>query len=144
MAAAMRMLMAAWLLCAIQVAAAEPLPDPTRPAIDLDGSGAGGATGAMPGDEASRGLQSIIISERYRAAIINGRTVTLGEKTGDSRLVEVRDDSVVLQSARGRRVLGLFPKVIIRKYGPEQQENAVPENTSGRMNFPESAVGGIK
>ncbi len=128
MAAGMRALMAAWLLCAMQIAAAAPLPDPTRPAIDLDSSGPGAATEGVSGDPVSHGLQSIIISPQYRAAIINGKTVVLGEKSGDSRLVEVRDDSVVLQSVRGRRVLALFPKVIMNKHRSVQQEGAAGEN----------------
>jgi len=138
------MLLAALLLCAPQIAAAEPLPDPTRPAIDLSGSGTGGAADVVPDEAVPRGLQSVIISPQYRAAIINGETVTLGGKYGDSRLVEVRENSVVLQNAQGRRVLELFPKVSIRKNEAVQYESGTQEEASARTSSPERDAGGIK
>jgi MSHA biogenesis protein MshK len=134
------------LLLALQVAAAEPLPDPTRPSIDLSyGTGsAGGAADIVPVESVPQGLQSIIIAPNYRAAIINGETVSLGGKLGDSRLVEVRESSVVLQNAQGRRVMELFPKVNIKKNETVQQGSAAPVKASGQTNPPEQAVGGIK
>src|SRR5512144_2472528 len=127
----LRMLLTAVLLCATQVATAETLPDPTRPAIDL--GAASGAGGAAPAEAVPQGLQSIIVSPHYRAAIINGETVILGGKIGDSTLVEVRENSVVLQNAQGRRVMELFPKVNIKKNEALQQERSAqdkaPEQT---------------
>lgn len=136
------MLLTVWLLCAAQVAAAETLPDPTRPAIDLS-SGVGAAETAAI-EAAPKGLQSTIISPQYRAAIISGETVRLGGMFGDSRLIEVRESSVVLQNARGRRVLELFPKVNIKKSDAAQQENRVQDKASGQPGLPEKDVGGIK
>jgi MSHA biogenesis protein MshK len=144
MATGLRLLLAALLLCAPQIAAAEPLPDPTRPAIDLNSSGASGAADFIPDDAVPRGLQSIIISPQYRAAIINGETVSMGGKYGDSRLVEVRENSVVLQNAQGRRVLELFPKVNIRKNEAAQHESGAQEKASGKTILPEQDVGGLK
>jgi MSHA biogenesis protein MshK len=138
------MLLAALLLCAPQIAAAEPLPDPTLPAIDLNSSGTGGAADIVPEEAVPRGLQSVIISPQYRAAIINGETVSLGGKYGDSRLVEVRENSVVLQNAQGRRVLELFPKVSIRKNEAIRQERGAQEKASGQTNLPEQDAGGFK
>ncbi len=138
------MLLCVSLLCASLDAAAELLPDPTRPSIDLNSSGAGSAVGIAPVEEVSHGLQSIIISSQYRAAIINGETVSLGGKSGDSRLVEVRESSVVLQNAQGRRVLELFPKVNIKKNGAAQQVGAPQDNAIEQTSLPEKAVGGIK
>ncbi len=114
MATSLRSLLIALLLCSPFTAEAESLPDPTRPAINLR-MGVGGETEAGEVVEPPRGLQTIIISPEYRAAIINGETVHLGGKSGDSTLVEVRESSVVLQNAQGRRVLELFPKVNIKK-----------------------------
>ncbi len=138
------MLLCLTLLCASLNAAAELLPDPTRPSIDLNSSGAGGASEVVPTEEVSHGLQSIIISTQYRAAIINGETVSLGGKFGDSRLVEVRESSVVLQNAQGRRVLELFPKVNIRKNGDAKQKAPARDNISEQAILPGKAVGGIK
>ena len=137
------MLLTTLLFCLPQFAAAEPLPDPTRPAIDLS-EGEDGAVGGASTDAAPRGLQSTIISPQYRAAIINGQTVRLGGKSGDSRLVEVREDSVVLQNAQGRRVMELFPRVSIRKNEAEDQGIRAEEQVSGQPDLPEEDAGGIK
>jgi hypothetical protein len=144
MATSLKMLLCAFLLCASLSAGAELLPDPTRPSIDLNSSGAGGASEVVPTEDISHGLQSIIISTQYRAAIINGETVSLGGKSGDSKLVEVRESSVVLQNAQGRRVLELFPKVNIRKNGDAKQAAPAQDNISEQAILPGKAVGGIK
>jgi MSHA biogenesis protein MshK len=117
------------LLCLEQVATAESLPDPTRPAIDLSA----GAGGEAQVSTVPKGLQSTIISPQYRAAIINGETVPLGGKSGDSRLVEVREGSVVLQNAQGRRVLELFPRVDIRQTETASRESSAAEQDAGGM-----------
>jgi hypothetical protein len=138
------MLLTATLLCGSHIVAAESLPDPTRPAIEV-GGGTGQASGVTAAPAAPRGLQSIIISPEYRAAIINGVTVPQGGKSGDSTLVEVRESSVVLQNAHGRRVLELFPKVNMKMTGQAEQKNGVPEKASGQPGLPEEeGAGGTK
>ncbi|KAF0206190.1 MAG: hypothetical protein FD173_350 [Gallionellaceae bacterium] len=112
-----RFLIAGWLLCLALPAHAigiELLSDPTRPAIGISpaSEAATGDTTQLPVKE---GLQSVIISPQHRAAVINGITVELGGKVGDATLVEVRESSVVLQGAQGRRVLELFPGVRLKK-----------------------------
>jgi MSHA biogenesis protein MshK len=145
MATGLKLLLTALLLSAPQLAAsADLLPDPTLPAIDLNSSGAGSAKDVVPDEPVSRGLQSIIISPQYSAAVINGETVPLGGKSGDSRLVEVRENSVVLQNAQGRRVVELFPKVNIKKNETAPQERHVQEKASGQTSLPENAVGGFQ
>jgi MSHA biogenesis protein MshK len=134
------MLLTTLLLCLPQIAAAEPLLDPTRPAIDLSADAGGEAPVTAP----PKGLQSIIISPQYRAAIINGETVRLGGKSGDSRLIEVRENSVVLQNARGRRVMELFPTVSIKKNEAEPQGIRAEEPISGQPSPPEKDAGGFK
>lgn len=144
MATGMRLLTIALLLCLPHLAAAEVLPDPTRPAIDLNSSGSGGsAEAAVPEEAATRGLQSIIISPLYRAAIINGETVRVGGKAGDAKLVEVRESSVVLQNAQGRRsVVELFPRVSIKKNESAWRGESAQRMTSGVANQPEREAGG--
>ncbi len=144
MATGMRILLTASLMIAAQIAAADPLPDPTRPSIDLNSSGAGGVVDAAPVELAPQGLQSIIISPQYRAAIINGETVSLGGKSGDSKLVEVRENSVVLQNAQGRRVMELFPKVSIKKNEAPRQGSDAQDKAPGQTSLPENSVGGVK
>lgn len=139
MATGLRTLLGMLLLSATSLCAAESLPDPTRPAIDLSG-GTGGAAEVESAEAVPQGLQSIIISPQYRAAIINGETVRLGGKTGDSRLIEVRENSVVLQNSQGRRVMELFPKVGIRKNAVVQQKSPVRDGASEQPSLPEKAV----
>jgi len=86
------------------------LPDPTRPpASILQG----------PKDEAqvvvAAGpvLQSVIIAEGRRGAIISGQYVALGGRYGDARLTQVSESSVVLRGAAGAQTLMLFPAVEI-------------------------------
>lgn len=132
------------LLGLAQVAVAETLPDPTRPSIDLNSTGASSVSDAVPVEPVAHGLQSVIISSQYRAAIINGETVKLGEKSGDSRLVEVRENSVVLQNANGRRVLELFPKVNIKKNEMPRHEGKTQDKAPEQTSLPASAAGGMK
>lgn len=99
-------------LVASGIAAAESLPDPTRPPAEISAPPALAGQAAAP--DVNR-LQSIIISPTRRAAIISGQTVELGAMHGDARLVEVRENGVTLKGAEGRQVLALFPDVEIRK-----------------------------
>lgn len=89
-------------------ALAEDLPDPTRPPSAIMAPSAA-ESGDM--EKSPSGLQSVIISNKRRAAIIDGETVELGEKHGDARLIEVNETGVVLRGAQGRQVLTLFPGV---------------------------------
>ncbi len=97
-------------------AAAETLPDPTRPPLELR-SGEAGETHAEASAEAERkGLQVIIIAPNRRAAIIDGQTVELGEKYHGAKLIEVNEGTLVLLDAHGKRsVITMFPKVGLRQ-----------------------------
>lgn len=112
-----RLLLTGATLCIVFPAlAAEILPDPTRPPNEILSSGVttGKTRGAAP-IPMHEGLQSIFISPQHRAAVIHGETVSLGEKIGGDTLVEVRETSVVLQGASGKRVIELFPEVYLNK-----------------------------
>lgn len=101
------------LLSALPVAAwAQVLPDPTRPPMEI-GDGAGGVfVHAAPA--APKGLLSVLISPSRCAAIIDGKTIALGEKYGDATIVEITARGVVLQGTRGRRSMELFPGVDLK------------------------------
>lgn len=106
-------------LCAAPLAVlAQTLTDPTKPPAEISATPDGQA--AAPKDS---GLQSIIISPTRRAAIINGQTVELGAKHGETKLVEVSESGVVLQGAQGRQVLALFPGVEIKMKGPSKEND---------------------
>ncbi len=99
--------------------ALELLADPTRPAVDsVTKGGAGGESVTATPIVAKELLQSVIISPQYRAAVISGETVVLGERFRGAALVDVRESSVVLSDAQGKRVLELYPGVRINKIEP--------------------------
>jgi hypothetical protein len=98
----------ACLLVGSHAAAHAQLTDPTRPPADLaaaDSSAEGGAAVIT-----ASGLQTIILKKQGRpAAVINGELVELGTMIGESRLVKIDEDSVVLLSPSGRETLRLMP-----------------------------------
>jgi hypothetical protein len=110
------------LTCAISPLHAEDFPDPTRPPASIFAPVAGAGAGREAKADHSVGLHTVIISKTRRAAIIDGKTVELWGQHGNARLIEVNEGGVVLQRAKGRQVLTLFPGVkITRKVIPEQE-----------------------
>ena len=89
---------------------AEELTDPTKPPVSIS---APLETAAVVKKEAV--LQSILISEKRRAAIIDGVTVELGATLEDARLIEVNTNYVVLKTGKQRQVLKLFPEVTMTR-----------------------------
>lgn len=81
----------------------QSLRDPTRPP---------GSAEYGPGESES-GLQSIVRRQGEKPrALINGELVSLGGKVGESRLVAINEDSVVLLDTAGHReTLQLTPGV---------------------------------
>jgi MSHA biogenesis protein MshK len=94
---------------AVAPAAAETLPDPTRPPAGLQDPASAPAAGPAPG--AGPVLQSVMISPNRLAAMIDGTLVELGESFGDARLVRVTETGVTLRGASGTQELTLFPAV---------------------------------
>ena len=118
---------------------AEELSDPTQPPSGIYGA-SNGQDAALERkiiSPSNNGLQSIIISPERRAAIINGKTVELGETIGKAKLVEVSASGVVLQNARGRRVLALFPGVnlIVRTSAPSQMEQNSSKSSNEAIEY---------
>ncbi|HZV53700.1 MAG TPA: hypothetical protein VFF82_02070 [Rhodocyclaceae bacterium] len=84
---------------------AQGLPDPTRPPVVLD-------TAPAVATQTKTGVQSIVRRQGAKsAAVINGQLVELGGRVGDARLVEIGEDSVVLQTGFGRETLHLTPGI---------------------------------
>jgi len=105
------------------------LADPTRPpAAAVNAVSAQTQTQATPS-----GLQTIILGrdgQQRPAALINGEVVRLGGKVGDSRLVQVNADHVVLLGASGEReTLHLTPAVKkVKKVGADKTAPAIGMN----------------
>lgn len=93
----------------LQAVIAQAMGDPTRPPFEI---GDGAAASAQPAlVTQTKGLLSVILSTERCAAIIDGKSIKLGEKYGDAVLVEVKEHGVVLESKQGRRSMELFPGV---------------------------------
>jgi hypothetical protein len=92
-------------LMLVDIAAAEELPDPTRPPAGF------GQNQADVGVAAGPALQSILISPTRRIAIISGKTVKAGDKFGDARVVAINANDVVLKTGKNQQVLTLYPSL---------------------------------
>lgn len=97
--------------CSLLIAStvmAQTTPDPTRPPDSIGiSTGHGEAIPAASGPV----LQSVIISEHSKIAIISGKTVKLHQKFGEFRLVKVSETEVILQNGKEQQVLKLFPDI---------------------------------
>lgn len=119
MARGLKILTAIWFLAG-SVAASAQLADPTRPPAVADPSAASAAGTPAP---AASGLQSVILRKKGQpAALINGEIVELGAKVGESRLVKVSEDAVVLRGPSGDETLRLMPSAEKRAARPERGE----------------------
>jgi len=93
-----RMLAAALLLVAGVAAAQHGLGDPTRPTSLAE------PEPARPAQAGPRWrLQSTLVADTRRLAIINGRRVAQGERIDGATLAEVRQEGVTLE-IDGRRI----------------------------------------
>ena len=94
-------------LLAALPAHAQGMSDPMRPPRELFG-GAVETPDIPPGTSPA---QVVIISSDRRQATINGRTVTLGGRYGDSTLVRISDAEIVLQKPDSTEVIRLYSSV---------------------------------
>jgi MSHA biogenesis protein MshK len=103
---------------------AQGLDDPTRPPAAFHavrGKAAGETSGAAQGLV----LQSVIITQAGRSAIISGQHVAVGAKIGNARLIKVADSEVVLLAGSERRTLKLFPGVDKRVEAAQRESRSV-------------------
>ena len=84
------------------------LPDPTRPSSAV-GDGDGVATGVH-----GLVLQSVLIAPQRRVAVINGKTLAVGERIGDVTVAAIRPHEVVVKRASGEFTLRLVPRYVSR------------------------------
>lgn len=76
------------------------LPDPTRPIGAARAAPAGGLA-----------LQSTLVSPSRRIAVINGRTVGVGERIGDAVVADIRPYEVVLDRNGRETRLRMLPRL---------------------------------
>jgi MSHA biogenesis protein MshK len=90
--------------------AAQSVPDPTRPAPNAYVSEEKAAQQAVLPVSVGPQLQSVLVSTKpggRRLAVIDGKTVRLGERFEGAVLVKVTDKEAVLQRGSARQVLKL-------------------------------------
>jgi MSHA biogenesis protein MshK len=85
-----------------QAALAQALSDPTRPPS---------AASPQESEAAPSRLQSVLISPTRKIAVIDGRTVRLGERVGDATLVAIAPSEVTLQRGAKYETLRMHPAV---------------------------------
>jgi hypothetical protein len=117
---------------------AQELADPTRPPAELAAK-APAVEGAV---NQLHQLQSVIISPKRKAAIIDGVVVELGAKYGDAVLTRVAEDEVVLKSGDSREVLKLYPAV--GKVDITPAAKSAPRKTKPKANPNAATDGGIR
>lgn len=94
---------------------AQGMPDPTRPPAIIDAAPAAAS-------QTRNGVQSIVRRRGANpAAVINGQLVELGGRIGGARLVEIGEDSVVLQGEFGRETLQLTPGIAKQPVKPQRR-----------------------
>ena len=88
------------------MADAQALIDPTRPP-DAPLSVEGAVAEARKGPQ----LQSVLVSDNgRRVAVIDGRTVRVGDRIGNASVAGIAGTSVVLQRGKAMETLRLYPR----------------------------------
>jgi MSHA biogenesis protein MshK len=106
----LRLIAAAALMAAAQ-AAAQALPDPTRPPASILAPASAASADAAPASAGPQ-LQSVLIARHpggRHVAVIDGQTVQLGDKYKGALLTRMTATEVVLVNGKSRQVLKLYP-----------------------------------
>ncbi len=103
-----------WLLLISLPAFAQGLADPTRPPGGV-AEAAGAATVSM-----GPVLQSVMLSQGRKIAVISGEMVTLGGRYGAARLVKLTETEAVLKNGEEVTVLRMYPQVDKRAAGEKK------------------------
>jgi len=94
----------------------DSLPDPTRPASASGESAPSVVQGLV--------LQSVLIAPQRRLAVINGRTLAIGERFDGVTVIDIQPHEVVLKRASGELTLRLVPRYVSRS----TNTSSTPEN----------------
>lgn len=107
----MRVSRAWFLLLLVPAAAAQGLADPTRPPVGM------AETVAATADTGGPVLQSVMLAQGRKVAVISGEMVALGGRYGSSRLVKLTETEAVLKNGGEITVLRMYPLVDKRAAG---------------------------
>jgi MSHA biogenesis protein MshK len=100
--------------CLWTSALGQGLRDPTEPppAKAAAPAGAGAPTSGPV-------LQSVIVSDGRKLALIDGQTYRSGDKLGDSTIAAISSNEVTLRGPEGKQVLKLYPDLQAKKPGTQ-------------------------
>lgn len=87
-------------------AGAQGLPDPTRPPATMYNASSASAAPLAP---QLPQLQSVLVSQGRRVAVIDGETYRAGDTYKGKRVAAVGEDEVVLVQGKQRQVVKLYP-----------------------------------
>ena len=96
----------------------QALLDPTRPpAAWMPSQARAPGARAQPGspdDELASPppVQLLLVGATRKYAIVRGELVGVGERSGSTKLIDVKPTEVIVQSDRGLETLSLFPDVV--------------------------------
>lgn len=99
--AAALLIVASWLF-AWGSAASQVLRDPTEPPW-----GSGAASPSVGSSGTGTALQSVIVSQGRKLALIDGRMYRTGDRVGDATIASISADEVTLRGPEGVKVLKL-------------------------------------
>lgn len=105
-----RIRLAIGLILSAQAGAVGALSDPTQPA-DYGAPASGGVARAGPV------LQSTFVAPDRKRAVIDGRSVGVGDTVNGARVVDIRPYEVVLRQGGRETSLRLMPQLIKQKGG---------------------------
>jgi len=98
------------------------LPDPTRPQVKPVRT-----TLVVRGSNVAAvvlNLQSTLVSQDRRIAVINGKMLHVGERVGDADVLEIQPHQVIVSRAGARQTLRLLPEAAgLHKIGPVRRNN---------------------
>ncbi|MCU0869441.1 MAG: hypothetical protein MUF30_07520 [Burkholderiales bacterium] len=91
------------------LACAEALPDPLQPPASMRAPAV--ASDAAAATDSELVLQSVLLADDRRIALVNGRSLQVGDRLGAWRLVRIGDADATLRGPDGERVLALWSGV---------------------------------
>ena len=104
----------ATLMLTAQPAMAAVLSDPTQPA-HYSAPASGGLAARAYGPV----LQSTFVSPERKRAVIDGKSVGVGDTINDARVVDIRPYEVVLRQGSRETSLRLMPQLVKQKGGSQ-------------------------
>lgn len=108
---------------------AQPLADPMRPPVEFLPAGSSGPAVTLPA------AQMVILSEGRKQVMLNGQTLSVGGRLGDSRIESLNDSEIVLRvDNRTRERIPLYPGIAKTPsaVASKQQQGAGSGRTEGR------------